>query len=261
MGSWMRSSGGKQETRGPKGLKEVHLSQITFMEKPSRFEREEGTEKSSWWQQTLHWAEIGALAALALFAGAETSGAQESGQQNYAEQIQRDVEKARNRERSIIEVVNAKGQEGKIGQIPIRRIILGDRTEVTIGYGENRRPIWLIEENPDASFRRMDYGVDGSIDRVVMNKSSNPKFAKNGSNDLNSFVPLEQLAEQASTEADLLPEAVKVFEVNHSDQRIRSVDFESGKSGELSGSEAERLIAKLQAGFAVKLADIEQALK
>lgn len=227
------------------------------------FEREGGLGKK--WKEVKKWVEMAAFAALVGMVGGQSAEAQEGAGGNYKELIRQAAEEAAVAERDISAQMEGKGQVGHMGQMEIRRWTTPDGDKAVIGYDQNKKAIWISVEDANATYRRIDRGLDGTVDRIILNKSNPAKGAreKEAFNDLDMGTPMEKLAEQAEVEASLDPQAVKIFEVGQRSDgpSLRSVDFEKGEYGELTGPEAEKLILKLQQGLAIKLVDIERAMK
>lgn len=159
-----------------------------------------------------------------------------------------------------------KCQEGKMGQTSVRKWESPDKQTVsTVGYsGDGKTPQFIISESGDGTMRFFDDKADGSLDRVVVNKS-NPKFGarqKRSENDLKTFDSLDNLAGEAEVTAGLEPEDVKVYEIMTKDGIVtfRSVDFNSGEATELSGPDAQSLATKVQSSYTSNIEQLDSQL-
>ncbi|HLD27812.1 MAG TPA: hypothetical protein VJB39_03095 [Patescibacteria group bacterium] len=217
-----------------------------------------GPEKYTLWKRVKAVTEAAAFLALLAIMTTEKGQAQE--QPNFSENKDRTEvlkERISGQEKKIIIEAGKNGQPGLCEQTDVKRLIYPSQESVTIGYNEAKEARWLFYENPDASMRFCDVGVDGLVDRVIVNHEQGTLSPKSNSahNDLKTFVPMSALADEAKITVGLEPENVKVFEIvfENGIVVIRSVDFQSGEAIELSGDEAEQLSNSVQSAFSSAL--------
>ncbi|MFH1866700.1 MAG: hypothetical protein ABIJ81_01305 [Patescibacteria group bacterium] len=160
-----------------------------------------------------------------------------------------------------------KGQQGRIERIPVRRWVSPDKkNSTTVGYSDEKSSDakWLIYEGNDASMRFFDNGADGSVDRIIIDNEARPHGSqqKSAENDLKTFSSINELADDASVEANLDPQDIKVYEISFENGQfvVRSVDFQSGDSSELTGPDAEELVSKVQNSFTNSMESVEAGI-
>lgn len=230
--------------------------------------RQEVKKKSAIWNKVREYGKIVALSTLLSLPGIESAFAQDKGEkEDIKTKIEQLKEKAAGHVKDVIVVIKEKGQAGKMGQTPVRRWKSPDeKTVTTVGYSDDEgKAEWLIHEGNDASMRFFDKGADGSVDRVIINKST-PRLGprqKAGFNDLKTFDSMQNLADEAGMTADLDPENVKVYEISFEDGNfiIKTVDFQSGEASELSGPDAAELAGKVQGSFTNSMEGVDKQLE
>ena len=215
-----------------------------------------GNEKPIAWKKLkgLGGVIVLSLSAILSLPGEPALGQGEGEAKNAKASIEQSAERASEYIRNIIAAVKEKGQEGKMGRTPVRRLTFPSKdATVTVGYTGDGNADWFIYERDNAAMRFLDKGVNGSVDRVIINKAIRNLGVqqKTAENDLNTLVSIEDLAHEAHIAAGLKPEEVKIYEISLGEKGsvIRMVDFQTGETSELSGPEADQLVNKVQDGY------------
>jgi len=220
-------------------------------------------KKPTLWQKIRKTGEVAALSGLITVLGSEAAIAQniqkkEAAPEDPKHKIELLQKQAAEQEKKILIAVAEKGQKGVANpgtpfETPIGEIKTPDKETVRVGYDKKTgQPNWFVLENEDGSMRFFDRGSDGSVDRVIINKQEGEKpSAKSQKNDINTFTPMDGLAEDAGVIADVDPENVKIFEISFEGKQIeiRIVNFQTGEAQIATGEAAEKLASTVQGSF------------
>jgi hypothetical protein len=219
--------------------------------------------QESVWQKVKKIGEIAAFVALLGATGTETGLAQEKGKEsesNLKNKIEQLKLQTAAEEKTVETMVDQKGITGKYGEEMVKKFRDPVSGEIVVGYDKDgKKPIWISFETPDAVQRYFDAHNNGTLDRVILNKTSDPVKAKSGFNDLDMFQDAEGMAKDAETESSLEPEQKTAFFFHETggEPTVQSIDFNNGEKAELTGSEANEFTSKLQATFLNHLKDFE----
>ncbi len=213
----------------------------------------ESETKSTVGKKLRQYKKIAALITLLSLTQLESAMAQETEpSDNNQEKITALAKKTGEHVKKIADNFKEVGQRGTIGKTKVRRVVNSAKeTTTTVGYNNDETETkWLTHEVMGSSLRFFDDNADGSLDKIIIN-DENSKLGPAGKsleNDLQTFDDMSSLAENAEMIASLKPEKIKVYAFTFENENflIRSVDFESGEAGELSGPEAEALTKKMQ---------------
>lgn len=224
----------------------------------------EMTEKKSIWQRLRDYKKTVAFVALMTMASPTFAGAAEKIVPSSEGKKIEDQEKKRENDKKnilkIVENIKTKGQEGRMGQTPVRKWIAKSGDMVVVGFSDkdSSKAMWVINESKDGGTRYFDKNADGQIDRFILNNEDGAsKGKKSAENGLNTFIPMDKIAETAGVEADLMPTKIKVYEFNSEDSgpTIKSVNFETGEANELEGEQAKTLTERVQNLFGGNIAE------
>ncbi|MFH1175353.1 MAG: hypothetical protein V1698_01360 [bacterium] len=201
-----------------------------------KFDEEKETEKESInWKKIKKATQILAFSALVSFFNAESSLASDN----------KKVEKTR--DMAKVEMLSEKMRSninGKMGEIPTAQKDFNGKN-IIVGYSqEGGKANWVICDVDDIRF--FDKGADGVVDRVIVNKEKGIS-GKVSFIDLKTFESMDKLAKEAQITSDLEPEKIQLFEFQN--QKIKSIDFNSGETAELEGEDAGRIITSAQERF------------
>lgn len=180
------------------------------------------------------------------------------------EKIRGVVEQNKLTEEMILEKLKTIGKEGKMGNTPTKMWMAPDGRTVIAGYDKKGQSKWLMLENADSSFRRIDYNANGTAEREITNNENNGKVGKTKINNELSSTSMEFLAAQAKISSQAKREKIKVssFEVIGGKRVRKSVDFESGKPETESGlEEVRRMDEEIQRLFGQGLDQIEAEME
>ncbi len=154
----------------------------------------------------------------------------------------------------------------------IKKMILpNSRTEITIGYDLANKEQWLMGESEDGQYVLLDENMDGEIDRFVLNDEVRKKkfymsesefqqelkeygetfkMAKKSNSKNTAFTPIDFLTKEARiTRSD--DKKIFVYQIERfiKDCKVKIVDFSSGETIEVTGSEAKEEEKQLQKIF------------
>ncbi|MDZ7798150.1 MAG: hypothetical protein U5L76_00870 [Patescibacteria group bacterium] len=226
---------------------------------------------STLWRKIKDGGKVAAIVTLLSMPGIRSLKAQEKGEGRKIktkERIEKLVENSAEKVQKIISIINEKGQEGTMGNTPVKRLESSDGSITTVGYSDDNynnemepnESEWLLHGNEKASMSYLDEGANGSIDRIVLNNDKTNKFIgeKRAFNKLNSFVPMETLADKAKIKSSLEPKDQAIYEMNNNENEysIKVAEFENGKTSLLSGKEAKELTEKIQAHFYQEMSEL-----
>lgn len=234
------------------------------------FEKPKEQQKKSIFERMRNLKNAVALTAILSFvAPAVTSAAEKADLPKEGTKIT-DVEKSKENAKEnvlkIVDEIRVKGQEGKIESIPVRKWVSPEGETIVVAFNPDGKPLWLIDEGKGSEVLFLDKDVDGDIDRILFNRekteSSTKTRAKSAFNYLKILSSTEGLASDAKTTADLMPENVKVFEFGeeNGESLVTAIDFQTGRSEQLIGEEAEKLTSKVQGLFGDKVAQHSQEI-
>lgn len=206
------------------------------------------------WKRLTKMAEMAGLAAILSFAAPESAPAQEGAVAPDSKDKMGEVMKlGKEAVDKILGLLETKGQEGVMGMnAPIRRWVSPDQSRAKAGYGPDKKTVqWVAIETGDGKKCYIDFGGDGLVDRVVYEEKGT-LARRIAENELKALSPMDNLAETAEAEADLDPQQVRVIDfskTNDGQERLRSINYQTGEASELTGPEAEALLLKVQQGF------------
>lgn len=240
------------------------LEQASQSEQPREAKKEEEKKKNGFFRK------LGLAASLAAALTAMTEGTALSQDKKRApekmgrEEFEAVIKQNALTEKEILEQLKIKGREGRLNNTPVKKLETPDGKIIIVGYNEKGEAKWLIQENGDASMRMIDYNVNGTAERVIINNEKGPKNRKSADNDLNSFSGIEYLATQARISSDLKPEDIQVnsFVIEDEKRILRTVDFKTGEAGEtVDEAEVSRVDEKTQTVFGKKLNQIKSEVE
>ncbi len=169
---------------------------------------------------------------------------------------------AKQNEQKIVLQISEKGQKGNIGNTKVEKWVSPDGQKLIVGYDENGKAKWMMSEEKNGGRLLIDNNLDGSADRMVLNKTSGIKGEKSAFNEMDAFTPLDKLQENAKVEADLDPENVFIYDISAENNGyvVKAVNFATGESTEVTGEEANKYVAGIQGMFNDEVAKSAQEL-
>jgi hypothetical protein len=148
-------------------------------------------------------------------------------------------------QKKLFSKLSEAGQKGRIGNCNVKQLTMPNDNRIIGGYDAEWKEIWIIVEKPDTLF--LDSNIDGTVDRVVVNNTRKRASIKMAENELNSFLPFAELAENAEMEADLDPQKISVY------SEAMKIDFNTGKISKAGDDMKEQ-----QEAFTSILAEVSQ---
>lgn len=171
---------------------------------------------------------------------------------------------AKDSENKIILQMAEHGQKGRFGNMDVKKMTLADGSQIIVGYDASGKEVWVMKESREGRTLYLDENMDGDVDGMVLNKEGEEVYEEKGFkeetrrgsrigfNELKAFTPIDELSEQAKIEAGLDPEKVFVYRVVKGPEggfEVIAVNFSTGETEKVTGSEAEKQKKRLQEMF------------
>lgn len=167
-------------------------------------------------------------------------------------------------EKQLIELVSAKGDLGKIGDQPVKRLKGDSSWTIEVGYNKDMsKAEWTIVGSPNGSISLIDRNNDGFIDRYIINDEKEKPWVKSADNLIHLFADTKSLDETVPIEIELssaTPSGKNNVEIGSFINKNNNITFHSYdmKSGEIiddNSSLASEFAYNMQSRFHDALKD------